>query len=259
MKTVILCGGRGTRLYPDTELKPKPLVEIGNYPILWHIMKTYSYYDFNEFILALGYKSDDIKNYFLNYHLKSGNIYLDLETGHTEHERKHDEKWKINMIDTGQNTLTGGRLARLVSNLKNDGTFMLTYGDAVSDINVKDLVKFHKSHGKIATVSAVRPAGRFGVMKFDWDRVVEFVEKPQAGEGWINGGFFVFEPEIFNFLEGDNTVLEGKPMEQLVKDSQLMAYKHPGFWHCMDTPRDRDNLNEMWSKQQAYWKLWEDQ
>ena len=256
MKTVILCGGRGTRLYPDTELRPKPLVEVGNYPILWHIMKIYSYYGFDEFVLALGYKGEEIKNYFLNYHLRSGDVSMDLRPGRIDHDLSQNENWAIDMIDTGFSSLTGGRLARLELVLRDKGTFMLTYGDGVADVNVKDLLSFHRSHDKIATVTAVRPAGRFGVMEFDGDKVVEFREKPQVGQGWINGGFFVFEPEVFDYLSGDQTVLEGQPMENLARDGQLMAFKHAGFWHCMDTPRDRDELSEMWKNNRAQWKVW---
>ena len=256
MKTVILCGGRGTRLYPDTELRPKPIVEVGKHPILWHIMKIYSHYKFNEFVLALGYKGEEIKKYFTDYSIRSGNIHLNLSTDPTDLERNHSKNWQIELIDTGMDTLTGGRLARLESHLRDTGTFMLTYGDGLADINVKELVKFHKSHGKFATVTAVRPIGRFGVLKLEDDNVIDFHEKPQASEGWINGGYFVFEPEVFNYLGGDDTVLEGNPMEQLAQDGQLMAYKHHSFWHCMDTPRDRDELNEMWSNQQSKWKVW---
>jgi len=256
MKTVILCGGRGTRLYPDTELRPKPIVEVGKHPILWHIMKIYSHYKFNEFVLALGYKGEEIKKYFTDYSIRSGNIHLNLSTDQTDLERNHSKNWQIELIDTGMDTLTGGRLARLESHLRDTGTFMLTYGDGLADINVKELVKFHKSHGKFATVTAVRPIGRFGVLKLEDDNVIDFHEKPQASEGWINGGYFVFEPEVFNYLGGDDTVLEGNPMEQLAQDGQLMAYKHHSFWHCMDTPRDRDELNEMWSNQQSKWKVW---
>ena len=199
----------------------------------------------------------DFKDYFMNYHLGKGNVHLDLGTGQIDHEHNHTEDWLIDMIDTGMDTLTGGRLARLESYLNESGTFMLTYGDGVADVDVKKLVQFHKSHDKLATVTAVRPIGRFGVMEFDGDRVIDFHEKPQVGKGWINGGFFVFEPEVFDYLEGDDTVLEGKPMERLAQDAQLMAYKHHGFWHCMDTPRDRDDLNEMWNNQQAQWQVWE--
>ncbi len=256
MKTIILCGGRGTRLYPDTELKPKPLVQVGEHPILWHIMKTYYRHGFRDFVLALGYKGESIKDYFLNYHLRSGNIQLNLGTGKTVFENGHEEDWQVNLINTGLDTLTGGRLARLKSHMKDQGTFMLTYGDGVANIDIKKLVEFHKSHNKIATVSAVHPVGRFGVMDFEGDRVVDFHEKPQVDVGWINGGYFVFEPEIFDYLDGDKTILERSPMEQLAVDGQLMAYKHEGFWHCMDTPRDRDDLNEMWAEDRAPWKTW---
>jgi glucose-1-phosphate cytidylyltransferase len=256
MKTVILCGGRGTRLYPDTEIRPKPLVEIGENPILWHIMKTYSHFGFNDFVLALGYKGESIKDYFLNYHLRSGNVSLNLGTGKSEYEKGHDEDWNVSLINTGLDTLTGGRLLRLRSHLKDKGTFMLTYGDGVANIDIEKLLKFHKEHKKIATVSAVHPIGRFGVMEFDGHKVTDFYEKSQANEGWINGGYFIFEPEIFDYLEDDNTILERDPMEQLSKEGQLMAYKHNDFWHCMDMARDRDDLNEMWTDGKSPWKIW---
>jgi glucose-1-phosphate cytidylyltransferase len=256
MKTIILCGGRGTRLYPDTELKPKPLVQIGEYPVLWHIMKTYSSYGYKDFVLALGYKGESIKDYFLNYHLRSGNVKINLGSGQTDYENGHDEDWQIDLVNTGLDTLTGGRLARLKPLLKDNGTFMLTYGDGVANIDIGKLIEFHKSHNKIATVSAVHPIGRFGVMEFDGNKVTDFHEKPQANEGWINGGYFIFETEIFDYLKSDKTILERDPMERLAKDGQLMAFKHDGFWHCMDTPRDRDDLNELWSSGNSPWKTW---
>jgi glucose-1-phosphate cytidylyltransferase len=256
MKVVILCGGRGTRLYPDTESRPKPMIEIGGHPILWHIMKIYSFYGYNEFILALGYKGDNIKRYFLNYHLMSGDVKLNLKTGHIEYSNKNSENWNIQMVDTGLDTLTGGRLARLEPYLQNEDSFMLTYGDGVADINIKQLVDFHVKHGRTGTVSAVRPAGRFGVMDFDGDKVIDFHEKPQVEQGWINGGFFIFKSEIFNYLSGDKTILEREPLENLVSKQELMSFKHKGYWHCMDTPRDRDDLNEVWENKTASWKIW---
>ena len=252
MKVIILCGGMGTRLYPDTENKPKPMVEIGGKPILWHILKIYEKYNYNDFVLALGYKGVDIKKYFLDYNLLSGNIEVDLNKGIVKHNTILKENWKINMVDTGSNTLTGGRILRLQKTISKEGTFMVTYGDGLTDLNIKDLVEFHKSHGKIATVTAVRPKGRFGVMSFDGERVVDFNEKPQVGEGWINGGFFVFEPEIFDYLLDDSTVLEADPMQRLTADGQLMAFKYKGAWQCMDTPRDREQLNMLYNDRKAF-------
>ena len=240
MKTVILCGGLGTRLSEETQLKPKPMVEIGGMPILWNIMKTYEKFGFNEFILALGYKGFYIKDYFINYNIRNSDLEIDIKTGDIKHIQKN-ENWKISLIDTGKNTMTGGRLLRLKDKLK--GTFFLTYGDGVCDIDLKKLLKFHKSHGKIATVTSVRPPARFGGMKIEDNCVLEFKEKPQIGEG-SNGGYFVFEPEIFEYLENDNTILEKTPLENLASNNQLMAFQHNGFWHCMDTIRDRDSLNE---------------
>ena len=253
MNVVILCGGRGTRLYPDTEFKPKPMVEIGGKPILWHILKIYERSNYNNFVLALGYRGLDIKKYFLDYNLMSADVNIDLSKGVINQNSGLKENWKINMIDTGVESMTGGRLLRLENTIRKDGTFMLTYGDGLSDINIKELVDFHKSHGKIATVTAVRPRGRFGVINFDGEKVTDFHEKPQVGEGWINGGFFVFEPEIFDYLSNDSTVLEGAPMQKLTKDGQLMAFKYKGAWQCMDTPRDRDELNALCIEGNAFW------
>lgn len=254
MKTVILAGGVGTRLSEETVIKPKPMVEIGSEPILWHIMNIYSFYGFKEFVVALGYKGETIKKYFMNYFHHKSDLTVNLESGDIQAKNTSKKDWIVHLIDTGQNTLTGGRLHRLKDELKNE-TFMLTYGDGVADIDIKKLLKFHKSHGKIGTVTAVRPVARFGGMVFDNERVTEFKEKPQTGEGWINGGFFVFEPEFLKYLHGDETVLEGDPLENLTKDKQLMAYKHEGFWQCMDTVRDRNLLNDLWEKGKALWKI----
>lgn len=260
MKTVILCGGLGTRMSEETQVKPKPMVEIGGMPILWHIMKIYSAYNYDDFILTLGYKGDVIKDYFKNYHSRSSDIVIQLATGKAAYSNVSAEDWTIRMIDTGHDTLTGGRLHRLAPNLKGGGTFMLTYGDGVANVDIQSLVAFHRQHGKYATVTAVRPPARFGTMVFDQDQVIEFREKPQTGEGWINGGFFVFEPEVFDYLHGDMTILERTPLERLAEDGQLMAFKHDGFWQPMDTVRDRDFLNETWRAGDAPWKIWgEDQ
>lgn len=254
MKTVILCGGLGTRLSEETHLKPKPMVEIGEKPILWHIMNIYSAHGFNEFILALGYKGEAVKKYFLNYYNFQSDLTISLKTGEITASKNCYRDWTVHLVDTGLNSMTGGRLYRLRDRLKGE-TFMLTYGDGVSNIDIDKLLKFHKSHGKIATITAVKPSARFGGMKFNGDRVIEFTEKPQTGEGWINGGFFVFESEIFNYLHGDETILERDPLENLSKDGQLIAFKHDGFWQCMDTVRDRDLLERLWQTGEAPWKM----
>ena len=251
MKTVILCGGLGTRLSEETHLKPKPMVEIGNKPILWHIMKKYEKAGFNKFLLALGYKGNYIKDYFVNYNLRTSDFRINTLTGKVDLKTNALEDWNVSLIDTGQNTLTGGRLLRLKDNISE--TFMLTYGDGVCDVNLSDLVKFHKSHGKVATVTSVRPPARFGDMKIDDNKVTKFKEKPQTETGWINGGYFIFEPQIFNYLENDTTILEKEPLENLSKDGELMAYKHSGFWQCMDTIRDRDYLNDRIEKGETPW------
>lgn len=254
MKTVILAGGRGTRISEETAVKPKPMVEIGDVPILVHIMRRYGHYGFHDFVLALGYKGDVIKDYFLNYHLRNSDVTVHLRSGRTDFANASVEDWTVRLVDTGRDTLTGGRLLRVRSLLERDGTFMLTYGDGVADVDLAALVAFHHRHGRIATVTAVRPPGRFGVMTLDDGRVSSFSEKPQAGEGWINGGFFVFEPAVFSYLEDDSTVLEGAPLERLSADGQLMAYQHRGFWHPMDTVRDRDVLDELWRSGRAPWR-----
>ena len=255
MKTVILCGGFGTRLSEETVVKPKPMVEIGDRPILWHLMKIYAHFGHNEFLLALGYKGEYIKDFFVNYHARMSDITAHLATGEVTFRRSFAEDWVVQMCDTGKDSMTGGRLHRLAPLLKDGGTFMLTYGDGLADIDIAALINFHKQHGKLATVTSVRPPARFGDIEFDVDRVVAFKEKPQTGAGWINGGFFVFEPGVLDYLHGDATVLEGDPLENLAKDGQLMAYKHNGFWHCMDTIRDRNYLEQMWSSGETPWKL----
>jgi len=256
MRTVILCGGLGTRLSEETRVKPKPMVEIGGRPILWHIMKCYEHHGFNRFLLALGYKGEVIKDYFLNYHSRTSDLTLHLKSGRVDYSNTTAEDWHVQLVDTGARSMTGGRLKRLQRHLRDSGTFMLTYGDGLADVDIGALVAFHNRHGRLATVTAVRPPARFGTMCFDGDRVVEFMEKPQVGEGWINGGFFVFEPEVLDYIEGDHTVLEAEPLENLAKDGQLMAYKHEGFWHCMDTLRDRNYLEDVWRSGRAPWKRW---
>jgi glucose-1-phosphate cytidylyltransferase len=254
MKTVILCGGLGTRLSEETQLRPKPMVEVGGRPILWHIMKIYERYGMNDFLLALGYKGEYIKDYFLNYHPRMSDLTVHLKSGQVDYSNPNAEDWRVSLIDTGALTMTGGRLLRLKSQLQSGGTFMLTYGDGVADINISALLAFHRSHGRLATVTAVRPTVRFGELTIDGDKVNKFQEKPQAGEGWINGGFFVFEPEIFDFIEGDTTLLEREPLEQIAQENQLMAYHHPGYWQCMDTIRDKQSLEALWATGNAPWR-----
>ena len=258
MKTVILCGGFGTRLREETVNRPKPMVEIGGYPILWHIMKIYSHFKITDFVLALGYKGEMIKEYFMNYYPLSSDITVSLKTGSVEVAQTHRLDWNVQMVDTGTRSMTGGRLRRLAPHLRDHGTFMLTYGDGVADVDIQDLLSFHRRHGKLATVTAVRPPARFGDMHMDGDRVLEFKEKPQTGGGWINGGFFVFEPGVFEYIEGDHIELEREPLENLAADGQLAAYRHQDFWHCMDTFRDLQALEESWASPNCPWKVWDD-
>jgi glucose-1-phosphate cytidylyltransferase len=246
----------GTRLSEETTVTPKPMVEIGGYPIVWHIMNTYAHYGLKRFVLALGYKGEIIKDYFLRYHAANSDITVNLCNGAVEYHSTHRRDWEVRMVDTGEATMTGGRLHRLEPILREGGTFMLTYGDGVCDVNISELLEFHRSHGRIATLTSVRPPARFGTMIFDGNEVVQFEEKPQTVEGWINGGFFVFEPEIFDYLHGDETVLERDPLERLAVDGELMAYRHEGFWQCMDTVRDRNMLRSMWQSGTAPWKVW---
>lgn len=253
MKVVILCGGLGTRLAEETQIKPKPMVEIGGRPILWHILKIYESFGMKDFFLALGYKGEVIKDYFMHYHARLSNLTVHLKHGKIDYSNPTAEDWNVSLIDTGAETMTGGRLLRLKPLLADSGTFMLTYGDGVSDVDISKLYAFHRSHGKLATVTAVRPPVRFGELLIEDERVCQFQEKPQAGEGWINGGFFVFEPEVFDFIEGDATLLEREPLEQLAAEGQLMAYRHDGFWQCMDTIRDKEFLQSAWQSGKAPW------
>jgi glucose-1-phosphate cytidylyltransferase len=253
MKTVLLAGGLGTRLTEETELRPKPMVEIGGQPILWHIMKYYSSYGFEEFLIALGYKSDVIKRYFMDYSGLAGSLSIDLKSGKVEATEKRCEDWIVHLRETGLYTNTGGRLKRLEAWLA-DGTFMVTYGDGLSNIDLSELLRFHRGHGRIATVAAVRPPARFGCLIFEGDLVAQFVEKPQIGEGWINGGFLVFEPEIFKYIDGDQSSLESDVLERLANERQLAAFRHNGFWQCMDTLRDKRLLENMWQQGTSPWK-----
>jgi glucose-1-phosphate cytidylyltransferase len=256
MKTVILAGGVGTRLAEETEVKPKPMVEVGGQPILWHILKHYSHYGIKEFFVALGYRGEVIKRFFMDYHSLNGSISIDLATGQVDRDDRECEDWVVHLKNTGEKTNTGGRLKRLEP-LLNDGTFMMTYGDGVCDVNLRDLLACHRAHGRIATVTAVRPPARFGGLIFDGDStVVDFTEKPQIGEGWINGGFMVFEPQIFNYLKDDDSSLEADALERLAAERQLAAYRHEGFWQCMDTMRDMRLLQGLWQSGHAPWKVW---
>ncbi|HHV55853.1 MAG TPA: glucose-1-phosphate cytidylyltransferase [Firmicutes bacterium] len=255
MKTVILAGGIGSRLAEETTVRPKPMVEIGGRPILWHIMSIYASYGFNEFIVALGYKGEVIKEYFLNFYALNNDLTIDLSTGQTIIHDGNQPNWKVHLVDTGLRTQTGGRIKRLARWIGNE-TFMLTYGDGVANVDLRGLLDFHRSHGKLATVTAVRPPARFGGLGFDGDLVVRFVEKPQTGEGWINGGFFVLEPGVLDYIEGDDTVWEREPLERLAADGQLVAYKHAGFWQPMDTLREKQLLEALWESGKAPWKVW---
>ena len=254
-KVVILAGGLGTRLAEETDTRPKPMVEVGGRPILWHIMKHYAHYGFKEFFIALGYKGEVIKHYFMDYYNLNGSMTIDFSKNEVLTHNKECENWIVHLVETGQETSTGGRVKRLEPWLKGD-TFMVTYGDGVCDIDLQELLRFHRSHGRIATVTAVRPPARFGGLIFDGDLVAEFTEKPQIGEGWINGGFLVFEPEVFDYLEGDHSILEIDALERLAADRQLAAYRHEYFWQCMDTMRDKRLLESLWQEDQAPWKVW---
>ena len=261
MKVGILAGGLGTRLQEETTVKPKPMVEIGGYPILWHIMKIYAWYGFHEFVIGLGYKGEIIKDYFMRYHHLQRSLIVNTRTGEIKDQIQTDSEpaiddWIVHLLDTGINTMTGGRVKRIME-YAGDSTIMLTYGDGVGNINIQELLRFHKSHGKIATITAVRPLARFGGITINGDGyVVEFIEKPQMGEGWINGGFFVFNSEIANYIDDDATLLEREPLERLAHENQLVAYPHEGFWHCMDTMRDVVALETLWKSNHAPWKIW---
>lgn len=255
MKVVILAGGLGTRLSEETIVKPKPMVEIGGRPILWHIMKIYGYYGIKDFGVAMGYKSEIIKNYFLNYFYQQSDLTIDLKTGSIATHESNHEDWKVFLSNTGALTYTGGRIKRM-KNWIGDSTFMLTYGDGVANIDVEKLLQFHKAHGKLVTLTAVRPPSRFGGLSIQEGLVTNFKEKPQIGEGWINGGFFVVEPKALDYIEGDSTLWEREPLENLSRDGQLMAYQHEGFWQCMDTIRDVQSLENLWQTGNAPWKLW---
>lgn len=259
MKVVILAGGFGTRISEESHLKPKPMIEIGGKPILWHIMKEYSYYGFNEFIICCGYKQHIIKEYFADYYLHNSDITFDfgLENKMTVHNNVA-EPWKVTLIDTGLNTMTGGRIKRIQPYIGNE-TFMLTYGDAVSDVNIGELCRFHKEHGKIATLTAIKLDQRFGILEINGENTVESFREKSADDGArVNAGYMVLEPEIFRYIEGDKTVFEKEPLERLVSEGQLKAYSHNGYWQCMDTKREKDSLEALWDSGRAPWKKWVD-
>lgn len=257
MKVVILAGGLGTRLSEETHLRPKPMVEIGGKPILWHIMKIYSHYGFNEFIICLGYKGHVIKEYFTNYFLHSADITVNLQENSMEVLQNVAEPWKVTMVDTGQDTMTGGRLKRIRHLLDNEDAFCFTYGDGVIDMNISNLIQFHKKHGKLASMTVVYPPGRFGNVNLDGIEVAQFKEKPAGGEGLINGGFFILSPKVIDYIDNDQTSWEQDPLTRLAEDRELCAYKHTGFWRPMDTLRDKEYLEKLWVNTQAPWRIWD--
>jgi glucose-1-phosphate cytidylyltransferase len=259
MKAIILAGGLGSRLSEETIVKPKPMVEIGGRPILWHIMNIYAAGGVNEFVLALGYKSDLIKSYFLNFYAINNDLTVDLANGRTTIRDGNQPNWKVHLVDTGLQTQTGGRLKRLRDWLINDQTFMFTYGDGVADIDAQDLLRFHHSHGKLATITTVHSPERFGRIAFEGDHVTCFHEKPEATQGWINGGYFVLEREAIDYIAGDDTIWERSPLEQLAADGQLVGYRHNGFWSCMDTLKEKNYLEDLWSRGNAPWEIWKKQ
>ncbi len=254
-KVCILAGGLGTRLSEETTVKPKPMVEIGGRPMLWHIMKLYSSFGFNDFVVALGYKGESIKDYFINYAQMSADLSIDIKSGITKTTRSRVEPWKVDLIDTGLHTLTGGRVRRLCEHV-GKGTILMTYGDGLADVDIAKLLEFHRSHGKMATVTAVIPPARFGALCFEGDRVEAFQEKPVGGDGWINGGFFVLDTRVADYIRRDDVHFEQDPLRELARDGQLMGFRHHGFWHCMDTLRDVRALEQMWADGVAPWSVW---
>ncbi|MDA9943690.1 glucose-1-phosphate cytidylyltransferase [Paracoccaceae bacterium] len=257
MKAVILAGGLGTRLSEETDTKPKPMVEIGSKPILWHIMKIYAAHGINEFIICLGYKGYVIKEYFSNYFLHNSDVTFDLKNNQTIVHRERAEDWKITLVDTGDNSMTGGRIARIKSFIEGEKAFCLTYGDGVGDVNITDLVKFHENHGKLATVTSSMPRGRYGHLMIGSEGlVVDFQEKKRDEVGWINSGFFVLSPKVIDLIDDDQTIWEHNPMQTLSREGDLFAFRHSGFWQAMDTLREKNELNELWANNQAPWKIW---
>ena len=256
MKAVILAGGLGTRISEETSIKPKPMVEIGNKPILWHIMKIYSSYGINDFVICCGYKGYVIKEFFANYFLHTSDVTFNMKNNEMEVHSKRAEPWNVSLVDTGDSTMTGGRLKR-VSDYLNDETFCFTYGDGLADINIKNLIDFHNKSNTKATLTAVQPPGRFGSLEFERGKVFSFQEKPKGDNSWINGGFFVLDPEVINYIDGDNSIWEQTPLKKLAKEGELSAYHHEGFWQPMDTLRDKNTLEELWDSKDAPWKCWE--
>lgn len=256
MKAVILAGGLGTRLSEETSLRPKPMVEIGGKPILWHIMKTYSHYGINEFIICLGYKGYMIKDFFLNYSSRTSDLTIDLSKNETTFHNSRSEPWKITLVDTGENTMTGGRLKRLREHLKDEDIFCMTYGDGVCDVNIHELIAAHKEHGKMATLTAVQPVERYGVLEFEGNKIASFKEKPENTHTYINGGFFVLSNKVLEYINGDSMMWEREPLEAIANSDNLYAYKHKGFWQCMDTLRDKTNLEELIKNGKAPWIKW---
>lgn len=256
MKAVILAGGYGTRISEETQGKPKPMIEIGNMPILWHIMKNYSFYGINDFLICCGYKGYVIKEYFANYFLHTSDVTIDVKNNKMDVHKKFGEPWKVTLIDTGIETMTGGRLKRIKSYV-DDGSFCFTYGDGLSNVNISELLQFHEKKQTIATITAIQPPGKFGRLNLDQNRVKSFEEKPDGDGGWVNGGFFVLEPQVFDYLGDDSTIWEREPLEKLAKNNQLSAYKHKGFWHPVDTLWDKNYLEKLWKDGNPPWKIWE--
>ena len=256
MKAVILAGGFGTRISEETQLKPKPLIEIGGMPLLWHIMKTYSSHGINDFIICCGYRGYLIKEYLANYALHMSDVTIDIQKNETVVHKNLGEPWKVTLVDTGLNTMTGGRLKKVEQYVSNE-SFCFTYGDGLSNVDISKLISFHKEKKTKSTITAVQPPGRFGVLNMDKDKISDFKEKPQGDGNWINGGYFVLEPSIFEYIKDENTVWEQEPLEKLAKDNQLSAFRHTGFWHPLDTLRDKNNLEELWASNKAPWKNWE--
>ncbi|WJN57672.1 glucose-1-phosphate cytidylyltransferase [Pseudomonas sp. SO81] len=256
MKAVILAGGLGTRISEESHLKPKPMIEIGGKPILWHIMKQYSAHGIQDFVICLGYKGYAIKDFFANYFLHTSDVTFDMRNNQMEVHQNYSEPWRVTLVDTGEETMTGGRLRRVGRFLEQDEAFCFTYGDGVSDLDIAALVAFHKQHGKHATVTAVQPPGRYGALAREGDQVTGFVEKPRGDGGWINGGFFVLSPKVLPYIADDATTWEAEPLDKLAEDGQLMAFQHEGFWHPMDTLRDKNYLEQLWQSGEAPWKQW---
>lgn len=257
MKVIILAGGLGTRISEESYLRPKPMIEIGEKPILWHIMKLYSYYGYNEFIICAGYKQNFIKQYFADYYLYNSDITFDFRTGNNDMvvHNNVSEPWKVTIVDTGLNTMTGGRIKRVRDYIGNE-TFLMTYGDGVSDVNIDKLVEFHQKQGSLCTLTAVQPEGRFGILDLNENKIISFREKNKADMGWINTGFMVIEPKVFDYIKEDATVFEREPLERLADEGEINCYKHYGFWQCMDTMRDKEKLEMLWQKNMAPWKIW---